>query len=99
MSVVESNPRYYRLVELARIWGRHPSSFTRDILKGRLDKKTGEWIRLAIFVDGKKLRATVNGDTVLDIVKTKAEPVMGDIGLWVDIGTEAYFADLHVASR
>ena len=60
---------------------------------------TGEWIRLAIFVDGKKLRATVNGDTVLDIVKTKAEPVMGDIGLWVDIGTEAYFADLHVASR
>jgi hypothetical protein len=38
---------------------------------------------------------TVNNFETLTITETKAPPVTGDIGLFVDIGTEAYFSNLR----
>lgn len=55
-----------------------------------------EWITLAVEVDGLDLRAFVNGEKVLDIPEGKAAPISGQIGLWVDIGTEGYFSGLKI---
>jgi hypothetical protein len=38
---------------------------------------------------------TVNNVEILTVKETKAPPVIGDIGLFVDIGTEAYFSNLR----
>lgn len=37
-----------------------------------------------------------NRELVLSVREAKAEPVGGAIGLWVDIGTEGYLANLRV---
>ena len=58
-----------------------------------------EWARLALLIDGPRLRAMINDETVLDIAQTMAFPARGDIGLWVDIGTKALFANLDVTSH
>lgn len=58
-----------------------------------------EWIRLRLEIDGTRLRAFTNGCEVLTLSETKAVPVAGRIGLWIDIGTEGYFADLRVTRR
>jgi hypothetical protein len=55
-----------------------------------------EWIALAIEVNGFGLRAFVNGQKALDVPQTKATPHSGQIGLWVDIGTEGYFSGLNI---
>jgi hypothetical protein len=51
---LKSTPRYYRLRELAKIWGKHPSAFTRYILQPKNDaegtytleaiRTPGEWL-------------------------------------------------------
>ena len=58
-----------------------------------------EWINLRIDVDEKQLKVTVDGQELLMLTETKATPVSGAIGLFVDIGTEAFFANLTVISR
>lgn len=55
-----------------------------------------EWITLRVRVDGDQLTAWVNGEVALDLDRTKGSPAAGDVGLFVDIGTEAYFSDLRV---
>ena len=42
--------------------------------------------------------ATVNGVPALTIDQPKAQPRTGTIGLFVDIGTEAFFANLTVTA-
>lgn len=54
-----------------------------------------EWIHLRLGLDGRHCTVTVDGRTVLD-VDSRVEPVPGAIGLFVDTGTEAFFADLTV---
>lgn len=58
-----------------------------------------EWIALRLDVEEDKMRATVNGEERLVVTEPKAKPVAGAIGLWVDIGTEAYFANLRITPR
>jgi len=57
-----------------------------------------EWITLRVDVRPGSVTATVNGVEDLTIGEPKATPARGDIGLFVDIGTEAYFADLIITS-
>lgn len=57
-----------------------------------------EWNRLRVEVTPPRVKAAVNGATVLDI-EAKSTRNMGAIGLWVDIGTEAYFCNLVITSR
>ena len=70
---------------------------------GRFEASTdigpGEWLQLLVDVEGTRLTASVDGQVVLDLPKTKADVARGQIGLWVDIGTEAWFANLVVTSR
>jgi hypothetical protein len=58
-----------------------------------------EWISLKIEVDDGRLRVSVNGREELALADTKVAPAAGSIGLWVDIGTAGYFANLRVTTR
>ncbi|HET9396402.1 MAG TPA: hypothetical protein VFO36_10125 [Nitrospiraceae bacterium] len=55
-----------------------------------------EWITLRLEIDGAGLVAFVNERKVLTLAEAKVTPMTGRIGLWVDVGTEAYFANLRV---
>ncbi|SDW86931.1 hypothetical protein SAMN04487912_105160 [Arthrobacter sp. cf158] len=58
-----------------------------------------EWIRLRLEVQDRRLGVSVNGVPVLSVNETKATPVRGRVGLWVDIGTEAFFSKLSVTAQ
>ncbi len=55
-----------------------------------------EWINFRIMAGDEFVTATVNGFEVLRILEPKAPAQSGAVGLFVDIGTEAYFSDLTV---
>jgi hypothetical protein len=63
------------------------------------DIRPGTWHRLTIELDERAVRVTIDGTDVLMIDGTLDEPRAGGIGLWVDIGTEAFFANLRVTAR
>lgn len=54
------------------------------------------WMHVRLEVAEHSVRLFVDGVGVLDIEHTLVPATPGAIGLWVDIGTEAYFADLVV---
>lgn len=56
-----------------------------------------EWIRLRLEVHGRQVRALVNDVVCLDLTQTLIADQPGTLGLFVDIGTVAYFADLRVS--
>lgn len=60
------------------------------------DVGLGEWLHLQVDVAAERVTVSVDGTTVLVVTEPKARPVSGRLGLFVDIGTEAYFADLVV---
>jgi hypothetical protein len=55
-----------------------------------------EWIHLKIDVDT-QVKVTINGTETLAIADTKGKQAAGSIGLFVDIGTEAFFSNLVLA--
>jgi hypothetical protein len=57
-----------------------------------------EWARLRIEIDGDRVEAVVDGISVL-VVDAKPSRATGALGLWVDIGTEAYFSRLVVTPQ
>lgn len=66
------------------------------------DMALNEWITLRIEVQGRQAKLFVNGSQqpVLVVNDLKhGEKAAGAIGLWVDGGTEGYFADLKVDRR
>jgi hypothetical protein len=63
------------------------------------DINADEWISLKIEVDEGRLSARINGREELALADAKVAPVAGRIGLWVDIGTVGYFANLRVTPR
>ena len=54
------------------------------------------WKRLTVHIDGTRLTALVDGTEVLVIPVAKAATLRGDLGLFVDVGTEAHFASLRI---
>jgi hypothetical protein len=58
-----------------------------------------EWISLRLDIDGPRVEVGVDDTSVLTLTETKGTPAAGAIGLWVDIGTEAYFSNLVVTPR
>jgi Domain of Unknown Function (DUF1080) len=54
------------------------------------------WTTLKIEVHEKSVRVMVNDVEVLYLNETLGETNSGNIGLWVDIGTEAFFSNLLV---
>lgn len=55
-----------------------------------------EWAHLRLEVDGRRCVVSVDGVAVLRVDQSLVEPASGAVGLFVDIGTEAFFADLVV---
>lgn len=55
-----------------------------------------EWINLRLNIDKNKLTVFVDDVECLSLDQTKAEETYGKIGLFVDIGTEAYFCNLKI---
>jgi hypothetical protein len=58
-----------------------------------------EWIALKLDIDDTRLPATINGTETLAVSETKAAPVAGAIGLFVDIGSESFFSNLKITPR
>lgn len=58
-----------------------------------------EWMALELTVTATSVTATVNGVSALTIDQPKAPPRAGAIGLFVDIGTEAFFSNLTIDMR
>jgi hypothetical protein len=58
-----------------------------------------EWIKLKIDIDDTHLSATINDTESLSVTETKAAPVAGDVGLFVDIGSESFFSNLKITRR
>lgn len=54
-----------------------------------------EWVHLRLDVEGSRCEVRVDGEVVLR-VESLAQAQAGSVGLFVDIGTEAFFADLSV---
>ena len=64
-----------------------------------VDLVPGEWTKLRIEVSGTRMRFYVNGvsQPTLLVEDLKLGDTQGALALWVGVGTEAYFANLHVA--
>lgn len=60
------------------------------------DIRPDEWTNLFLTVSNNQVTASVNGDLVLTVTEPKAPSSIGRIGLFVDIGTDAYFSNLIV---
>ncbi|WP_203567152.1 hypothetical protein [Aestuariimicrobium ganziense] len=55
-----------------------------------------EWIQLSVDVAADGVVVRIDDQVVLQVDQPLAEPSIGTVGLFVDIGTEAFFADLQV---
>jgi len=64
-----------------------------------VDLVPGEWTKLRVEVDGTRMRFYVNGASqpTLLVDDLKMGDAEGALALWIGVGTEAYFANLHVA--
>ena len=62
---------------------------------GQLWERHHEWTNLRIEIDGTRLTVAVNRTEVLTLTE-KAAPAAGNIGLFVDIGSESFFFNLEV---
>jgi hypothetical protein len=56
------------------------------------------WLTLRLEIRGRTVTAAIDGRVVLTVTEAKADPAPGAIGLFVDIGTEAFFANLTVVA-
>ncbi|GAB2586418.1 hypothetical protein GCM10009593_26830 [Microlunatus antarcticus] len=56
------------------------------------------WTTLVLTVSESSVRVSVNGVVVLAVAETKAPVRSGPVALFVDIGTEAFFADLTITA-
>ena len=79
--------------------GRH--RLRRDYPDGRFesgaDIAPDEWINLCVEVGVTTVTVRVDGRVVLHDIEAKGDPATGGaLGLWVDIGTEAFFSNLRV---
>ncbi|HZA30249.1 MAG TPA: hypothetical protein VE462_01860 [Propionibacteriaceae bacterium] len=48
-------------------------------------------------IDDSRVQVTVTDTEALTVTETKVAPVVGDIGLFIDIGSECFFSDLKIS--
>lgn len=79
-----------------RLRKEHPG-----VYESYVDLETGAWTRVRIAVDGLKARLFVHGagQPALIVNDLKLGDVAGGIGLFIGVGTEAYFSSLNVTPR
>lgn len=61
------------------------------------DIEPNNWMTLRLDIAGRSVTVSIDGRAVLSIPEVKADPIEGAIGLFVDIGTEAFFSNLRVS--
>jgi hypothetical protein len=71
-------------------------NYPDDRFEAAADIAPDTWMNLRLEIKGETLGVRVNGKQIMAIGQTKAAPKMGKIGLFVDIGTEAFFSNLEV---
>jgi hypothetical protein len=66
-----------------------------------VDLQPGVWTKYKIVIDGRKARLYVHGATqpCLIVDDLKLEPREGSVALWVEPGTEGYFADMKILPK
>jgi hypothetical protein len=64
-----------------------------------VDLMPGEWTHIKVEVSGVKARLYVNGSSqpVLVVNDLKLGDGKGGVALWIGVGTEAYFSNIHVS--
>ena len=62
------------------------------------DLRPGVWTTLQLDVSERSVQVSVDGVDVLVVAETKVPARSGPVGLFVDIGTEAFFADLTITA-
>ncbi len=67
-----------------------------DLRTASADIGPDRWVHLTLVVDTSGVPVTVDGVEVLTVHEPKSAAVPGAIGLFVDIGTRAEFANLVV---
>lgn len=63
------------------------------------DIRPGVWQRLSVSVTGDRIVVEVDGVTTVDVSRLHGPTTTGMVALWVDIGTQAWFADLRVSTN
>jgi hypothetical protein len=81
-------------------WQRLRSE-TPGVYESYVDLVTGAWTHVKIEVIGARARLFVNGaaQPTLVVNDLKRGATSGQIGLWIGVGTEAYFRDLRVTTN
>ena len=74
---------------LDRLWPQEASSCDPSA-------SVAPWVHLSLHVDGNRLAGSVDGVEVAAVPVVKAAALRGDLGLFVDVGTEAYFSNLQI---
>ena len=73
---------------------------SREKFPGRYEKPApialDRWHRLRLEIEGRRLRALVNGGEVLVVNDLRYAGRTGRVGLWVDDGTRGHFADVRI---
>ena len=77
-----------------RLRDQHPAEYEQPA-----DIAPSEWLTLAVELNEADATAYVNDVAALSVERPKAPLRAGRLGLFVDIGTEAYFSDLRVEAR
>ena len=77
-----------------RLRDQHPAEYEQPA-----DIAPGEWFTLVVELNDADATAYINGVASLSVERPKAPLRTGRLGLFVDIGTEAYFSDLRVEKR
>lgn len=93
-------PRNRRAVQYSA-YPDHPFDRLReDFPDGRFeagaDILPDQWIRLRVEVGERDVTVFVDDHRVLSVTEPLGVAHAGDVGLFVDIGSEAFFTDLHV---
>jgi hypothetical protein len=79
-----------------RLRKEHPG-----VYESYVDLETGAWTKVRIEVDGVKARLYVHGSPqpALVVNDLKLGDIAGGIGVWIGLGTEAYFSSLNVTAK
>ncbi|HEY5981748.1 MAG TPA: hypothetical protein VIT41_19140 [Microlunatus sp.] len=97
------SPRHLRAVQYFAYpdwpFDRLRDTYPEETYEAGADIRPDEWIHLQVRVTETGVSVLVDDSVVLTVAEPKAVPIAGSLGLFVDIGTQAYFSDLRITSR